>query len=54
MKRLMLSAISLSLGLIALAPMALAMGQVSTPDEISNNATIHDVYIHNLDARNKK
>ena len=55
MKRLILSA---SLVLVAgalLAPVAFAAysRQASTPQEVSSEATIHDLVHHNREARNK-
>lgn len=53
MKRLILSASLLVLGMGVLAPAALAAGQVSTPQELSAEATIHDLVMHNREARNR-
>ena len=54
MKRLMLSVSLLVLGMSAFAPAALARDrQVSIPQELSADATIHDVVLHNRAARNR-
>lgn len=52
MKRLILSASLVMLGLTALSPVALAQ-QASTPDQLSENATIHQLVLHNRNARDK-
>lgn len=54
MKRFILSASVVLLGVSAIAPAALAGNkrQVSTRQEISETATFHDLVRHNRDARN--
>lgn len=53
--RLVLAASLVILGFSALAPAASASQnrQVSTPEEISETATFHDLIRHNRDARRK-
>ena len=53
MRRLIFSASLLVLGMGVLAPAALAGGQVSIPQELSADATIHDVVMHNRNVRNQ-
>lgn len=54
--RFVLAATLVVLGLSAIAPAASATQkrQVSTPDEISETATFHDLIRHNRDARRKR
>lgn len=54
--RVVLAASLAVLGFSALAPAASATQkrQVSTPQEISEDATFHDLLRHNRDARNSK
>ncbi|MGB7084331.1 MAG: hypothetical protein WBD47_02165 [Phormidesmis sp.] len=53
MKRLILSASLALMGFAAFAPVAFAR-QASTPQEISSEATIHDLVLHNRGERNHK
>ncbi len=53
MKRFILSASLVVLGLSAIAPAAFAK-QVSTPRELSPTATIHDLVQNNRDMRSSK
>ena len=52
MKRFLLSASVVILGVSAFAPVALA-GQASTPREISEDASIHELVLHNRSVRDK-
>ncbi|MEL7510299.1 MAG: hypothetical protein AAFN42_23450 [Cyanobacteria bacterium J06554_1] len=60
MKRYILSAVTLLIAATAVAPAAQALDtqtslgrQVSTPAELSEDATFHDLVRHNRRARNK-
>ncbi len=55
MKRFILSAAVLMLGMSALAPAAFANNglQVSTASNLSDTATLTDLVLHNRDARSK-
>jgi hypothetical protein len=53
MKRFILSASLVLVGLSAIAPAVSAM-QLSTPQEVSDMATIHDLVQHNRDMRSHK
>ncbi len=53
MKRFILSVSALALGITAFAPVAFASSQASTPDQISPEATIHDLVLHNRGVRDK-
>ena len=53
MKRLILSASLDLLSSTLLVRVALAAGQASTPQEISPDATIHDLVHHNREVRRK-
>ena len=55
MKRFILSASIVLLGLSAIAPAALAGNrrQASNPNEVSEAATFHDLIRYNRDARSK-
>ncbi len=53
MKRFILSASVVMLGMSAFAPIASASSQASTPDQISSEATIHDLVLYNRDVRDK-
>ena len=52
MKRFILSASLVVIAAAALAPAALA-GQASTPQEVSDTATILELVRHNREVRNK-
>ncbi len=54
MKRIILSASIALFGALVLAPAALANRQLSTPNQLSGEATIHNLVQHNRDVRNKK
>lgn len=53
MKRFILSASAVVLGMSAFAPVALASSQASTPDQISADASIHELVLFNRDVRDK-
>lgn len=53
MKRFILSMSLVVLGMSAFTPVALAK-QASTPRELSEDATIHDLVLHNRDQRSQK
>ena len=53
MKRFILSASLVLLGVATLAPVALASSQASTPRQLSDGATITDLVRHNRDVRSK-
>ena len=53
MKRLILSASLAAIAMTLFAPTVFAR-QLSTPNELSENATIHQLVMHNRDARNKR
>lgn len=53
MKRFILSVSALALGMAAFAPAVFASSQASTPDQISPEATIQDLVLHNRDVRDK-
>ncbi len=53
MKRFILSASAVMLGMSAFAPVAFASSQASTPDEISPDASIQELVLHNRDVRDK-
>ena len=53
MKRLALSVSLLLLGSVLMAPAAIANSQVSTPQELGEGATIHDVVTYNRGVRDK-
>ncbi|MGB3291594.1 MAG: hypothetical protein WBB01_01225 [Phormidesmis sp.] len=53
MKRFILSASVVMLGVSAFAPVAFASGQASTPREVSEDASIHELVLHNREVRNK-
>jgi len=53
MQRFILSASLIAIASTLLAPAAFASSQASTPGELSEGATIHQLILHNRDVRSK-
>ncbi|MGB3571102.1 MAG: hypothetical protein WA783_08725 [Phormidesmis sp.] len=53
MKRFILSASLIAIASTVLAPAAFASSQASTPRELSESATVHQLVLHNRDVRSK-